>query len=150
MGFPGWVCQYQCPHPNTQVSTVSQSYFWPWCSRLVEAQNSNFSNILLSLYFFQCHVWMWEFDHKEGWAPKNWYFLIVVLEMTLESPLDRKIKPVNPKGNQPRLVTGRTDAETEVSIFWLMRCKELAHWKRPWCWEGLKAKGEECGRRWDY
>ena len=59
---------------------------------------------------------MWELDHKEGWAPKNWCFQTVVLEKTLESPLDRKIKPVNPKGNQPWLFIGRTDAEAEAPI----------------------------------
>ena len=62
---------------------------------------------------------MWELDHKEGWAPKNWCFQIVVLEKTLESPLDSKeIKPVNPKGNQPWLPTGRTDAKAEAPILW--------------------------------
>ena len=59
---------------------------------------------------------MWELDHKEGWAPKNWCFQTVVLEKTLESLLDRKIKPVNPKGNQPWLFVGRTDAEAEAPI----------------------------------
>ena len=59
---------------------------------------------------------MWELDHKEGWALKNWCFHIV-LEKTLESPLDSKeIEPVNPKGNQPWVFTGRTD--TEAPIFW--------------------------------
>ena len=61
---------------------------------------------------------MWEMDHKEGWAPKNWCFRIVVLEKTLESSLESKeIKPVNPKGNQPWLSIGRADAEAAV-IFW--------------------------------
>ena len=65
------------------------------------------------------HVRMWELDHKEGWAPKNWCFWTVVLEKTLESPLDcKKIKPVNPKGSQPWIFTGRTDAEAKVSILW--------------------------------
>ena len=64
------------------------------------------------------HVWMWELDHKEDWAPKNWCFHTVVLEKTLESPSDgREIKPVNPKGNQPRISIGRTDAEAEASNF---------------------------------
>ena len=62
-------------------------------------------------------LWMWELDHKEGWAPKNWCFW-TVLEKTLESPLDCKIKPVNPKGNQPWIFTGRTDAKGEGSILW--------------------------------
>jgi len=61
---------------------------------------------------------MWELDQKEGWVPKNWCFWTVVLEKTLESPLDsKKIKPVNPKGNQPRLFIGRTDAESEAPLF---------------------------------
>ena len=62
---------------------------------------------------------MWELDHKEGWAPKNWCFWTVVLEKTLESPLDCKdIQPVNPKGNQSWIFIGRTDAEAEAPIIW--------------------------------
>ena len=58
---------------------------------------------------------MWELDHKEGWVPKNWCFQIVVLEKTLDSPLDSKeIKPVNPKGNQPWIFIGRTDVEAPI------------------------------------
>ena len=65
------------------------------------------------------HVQMWELDHKDGWALKNWCFQIVVLEKTLESPLDSKeIKPVNPKGKQSWIVIGRTDAEAEALILW--------------------------------
>ena len=64
-------------------------------------------------------VWMWELDYKESWAPKNWHFWIMVLEKTLESPLDcKKIKPVNPKGDQSWTFIGRTDAEAEASILW--------------------------------
>ena len=60
-------------------------------------------------------VVMWELDHKEGWVPKNWCFQTVVLEKTLESPLEsQEIKPGNPKGNQPWICTGRTDAEAET------------------------------------
>ena len=63
---------------------------------------------------------MWELDHEEGWVLKNWWFLTVVLEKTLESPLESKeIKPVNPKGNQPWIFIGRTDAEAEAPIIWL-------------------------------
>ena len=62
---------------------------------------------------------MWELDHKEGRAPKNWCFRTVVLEKTLESPLDSKeIKSVHPKGNQLWLLIGRTDTEAEAPIFW--------------------------------
>ena len=67
--------------------------------------------------FSSSHVWVWELDHKEGWAPKNWYFWTVVLEKTVESPLDRKqIKLVNPKENQSWLFTGGTDAGAEAPI----------------------------------
>ena len=62
---------------------------------------------------------MWELEHKDGWSLKNWLFQTLVLEKTLESPLDcREIKPVNPKGNQSWIFTGRTDAEAEAPIFW--------------------------------
>ena len=66
--------------------------------------------------FSSSHVWMWELDHKEGWAPKNWCFWTVVLE-TLESPSDYKeIKPVNPKENQSWIFIGRTDSEAETPL----------------------------------
>ena len=69
--------------------------------------------------FSSGHVWMWELNYKESWALKNWCFLTVVLEKTLESPLDGKeIKPVHPKGNQSWIFTGRTDAEAETPILW--------------------------------
>ena len=62
---------------------------------------------------------MWEMDYKESWVPKNWWFWTVVLEKTLESPLNSKeIKPVDPKGNQPWIFIGRTDAEGEAPILW--------------------------------
>ena len=67
--------------------------------------------------FSSSHTWMWDLDHKEDWVPKNWYSWFVVLEKTLESPLDSKeIKPLNPKGNQLWIFIGRTDAE--VPILW--------------------------------
>ena len=69
--------------------------------------------------FSTSHVWMWELDHKESWVPKNWCFQTEVLEKTLESPLDsKKIKPVNPKENQPWIFIGRTDAEADTTILW--------------------------------
>ena len=62
---------------------------------------------------------MWELDHKEGWVPKNWYFQIVMLEKTHESPLDStEIKPVGPNGNKSWLFIGKTEAETEAPIIW--------------------------------
>ena len=69
--------------------------------------------------FSSSHVWMWDLDYKESWAPKNWSFWTVVLEKTLESPLDcKESKPVNPKGNQSWIFIGRIDAETEAPVFW--------------------------------
>ena len=69
--------------------------------------------------FPSSHVRMWELDHKESWALKNWCFWTVLLEKTLESPLDCKdIKPVHPKGNQSQIFIRRTDAEAEAPILW--------------------------------
>ena len=71
------------------------------------------------MVFSSSHVWMWDLNHKEGWALKNWCFWTVVLKRTLESPLDcKKIKPLNPKGNQSWIFIGRTDAEGETPILW--------------------------------
>ena len=65
--------------------------------------------------FSSGHVWMWKLDYKESWVLKNWYFRTVVLKKTLESPLDcKEIKLVNPKGNQPWIFIGRTDAEAPI------------------------------------
>ena len=90
------------------------------------------------LWLSRSHVWMWEWDHKEGWVPKNWCFWTVVLELTLESPLDSKeIKPVNPKGNQPWTFIGKTDAEDEAPILW-----------RPDANSWLTGKDPDAGKDW--
>ena len=69
--------------------------------------------------FSSSHVWMWELDYKESWAPKNWCFWTVVLAKTLENPLDsQEIQPVLPKGNQSWIFIGKTDAEAETPILW--------------------------------
>ena len=69
--------------------------------------------------FSSGHVWMWELGYKESWAPKNWCFWTVVLEKTLESPLDcKEIQPVHPKGDQSWVFIGRTDVEAETPILW--------------------------------
>ena len=79
--------------------------------------------------FSSSHVWMWELDHNDSWALKNRCFQ-TVLEKTLESPLDsKKTKPVNPKGNQFWIFTGRTDFKAEASVLWPPGAKS----KRPWC-----------------
>ena len=88
-------------------------------------------------WVMMCCVCMWELDCEESWAPKNWHFWTVVLEKTLESPLDcKEIPPVHSEGDQPWDFFGRNDAE-------------LTHWKRLWCWEGLGAGGEGDDRGWD-
>ena len=76
------------------------------------------------------HVIMWELDHKESWAPKNWCFWTVVLEKTLENSLDSKeIHPVHPKGDQSWIFTGRTDVEAETPILWPPDAKSWLIWK---------------------
>ena len=87
---------------------------------------------------------MWELDHKEGWAPKNWCFWIMVLERTLESPLDsKKIKLVNPEENQSWIFIGRTAAEAEASILWPPDVKSQLTGKDPNTGKdsGLEEKG---------
>ena len=85
-------------------------------------------------------VWMWELDHKESWAPKHWCFWTMVLEKTLEIPLDcKEIQPVHPKGNQSWILIGRTDIEAEAPILWPLDAKNWLLRKDPaWCWERLK------------
>ena len=82
--------------------------------------------------FSSSHVWMWELDHKESWVLENWCFWTVVLEKTLESPLDcKEIKPVNPKGDQSWMFIGRTYAEAETPILWPPDGKSWLIWKDP-------------------
>ena len=80
-------------------------------------------HIVKAMVFFSSHVWMRELDHKEGWAEKNWCFQTVVLEKTLKSPLDSK--EISPKGNQPWIFFGRTDAEAEAPI---LRPPDVKNW----------------------
>ena len=95
--------------------------------------------------FSSSHVWMWELDHKESWAPKNWCFWTVVLGKTLESPLDcKEIKPVTPKGNQSWIFIGRTDAEAEAPILWPSDAKNWLTRKDP---EVEKSKGRRSSGR---
>ena len=94
---------------------------------------------------------MWELDYKESWVPKNWCFWTVVLEKTLESPLDcKEVQPVHPKGD--RLVLGvhwRDWCWSWNSNTLATWCGELTHVRRPWCWERLRAGGEGDNRWWD-
>ena len=80
--------------------------------------------------FCSNHVWMWELDHKEGWALNNWCFWTVVLEKTLERPWDcKEIQPVNLKGSKSWIFIGRTDAEAETPILWPPDVKSCLIWK---------------------
>ena len=100
-------------HRPSLYATYSQSYGFP-------------------VVMWVSHVWMWKLDHKEGWAPKNWCFQVVVLKKILESPLDSKeIKPVNPKANQPWIFIGRTDAQAEASVLWPPDAKNWLTGKDP-------------------
>ena len=96
--------------------------------------------------FSSSHVWTWELDYKESWAPKNWCFWIVVLEKTLESPLDcKEIQPVHPKGISLQYSLEGLMLKLKLQYFGhLMR--RMTHLKRPWCWERWKAGGERDDR----
>ena len=101
-------------------------------------------------YGFSCsYVWMWELDYKESWALKNWCFWTMVLEKTLESPLDCKkfnqsiLKEISHGCSLDGLML---KLKLEYFAAW---CEDLTHLKRPWCWERLRAGGEGDGRGWD-
>ena len=82
--------------------------------------------------FSSGHVWMWELDYKGSWAPKNWCFCTVVLEKTLESPLDcKEIQPVHPKGEQSWVFIGRTDVEAETPMLQPPDVKSWLIWENP-------------------
>ena len=117
-------------------------------------QRHSFANKGLSSQsygFSSSHVWLWELDHKESWAPKNWCFWTVVLEKTLESPSGcKEIQPVSPKGNQSWIFIGRTDADTETPIFWPPDAKNWLIGKDPdavkdWRWEKGTTEDELVG-----
>ena len=94
--------------------------------------------------FHSSQVWMWQLDYKESWMPKNWCVWTVVLEKTLESPLDcKEIKPVSPKGNQFWMFIGRTDAEAETPTLWPLD----ANWLRTDSFEKTVMLGKIEGRK---
>ena len=103
-------------------------------------------HLVKSMVFFSSHVWMWELDYKESWALNNWCFWTVVLEKTLENPLNYKeIKPRKSIWNINRKNwCWRWNSKTLAT--W---CEELTLWKRLWCWERLKVGGEGDDRGWD-
>ena len=112
-----WKKSYDQPRQHIKMQ---RHYF---VNKGLSSQSSGFSS---------SHVWMWELEYKESRAPKNWCFWSVVLEKTLESPLDCKdIQPVTPKGNQSWVFIGRTDVEAETLILWPPDVKSWLIWKDP-------------------
>ena len=120
-----------CSPPGSSVYGIFQTRILEWGAiafsddkprQHIKKQRHYFTNKGLSSQsscFSFSHVWIWELDHKEGWAPRNLCFWTVVLEKTLESPLDcKEIQPVHPKGDQSWIFIGRTDAEAEAPILW--------------------------------
>ena len=121
----------------------------------IKKQRHYFANKGLSSQsygFTSGHVWMWELHYRESWVPKNWCFWMVVLEKTLESPVDSKeIQPVHPKGNQSWIFIGRTDAEAETPILWPPDVKNWLTGKDPdagkdWRWEEKGMREDEMVR----
>ena len=106
-----------------------------WPRQHIKKQRHYFSNkgpSNQSYGFSSSHVWTWELDYKESWVQKNWCFWTVVLEKTLESPLDcKEIQPVHSEGDQSWVFIGRTDAEAETLIIWPPHAKTWLIWKDP-------------------
>ena len=107
---------------------------WLYCNWQVKLYTSS-----QGYGFSSGHVWMWELDYEESWVLKNWSFWTVVLEKTLENPLDcKEIQPVHPRGDQSWVFIGRTDAEAETPILWPPHA-------RSW----LIGKDPDAGRGWE-
>ena len=129
-----------CSHEIKTLSSWKKSYDQP--RQHIKKQRHHFANkgLYSQTYgFSSSHAQMWELNHKESWAPKDWCFWNVMLEKTLECDLDNKeIKPVNPQGNQPWIFVGRTDAEAEAPILWPPDVKN-----------GLTGKIPDAGKDWE-
>ena len=138
LSFPQW--HLSKAYYNSTTKILTDTIHWLY---------SHFMYLFVHMYssygFSSSHVQMWELDHKKGWAPENWCLQTVVLEKTLENPLDcKEIKPVNPKRNQPWIFFGRTDAEAEAPTLWPPDVKSWLIGKYP---DAGKAWGlEEKGR----
>ena len=121
--------------------------------QLIKKQRHYFANkgpSCQSYGFSSSHVWMSELDHKESWAPKNWYFWTAVLEKTLKSPLDSKeIQPGHPKRKSVLNIHWKDWCWSWNSKTLATWCEELTHLKKSWCWERLKVGGEGDNRGWD-
>ena len=139
--------QYNSTYPPFPYTSLLITSVVSGLSVILKKQTHYFANkgpCSQSYGFSHSHVWMWELDHKKSWAPKNWCFWTVVLQKTLESPLDsNEIQPVHPKGNQSWKFIGRTDAEGETPKLWPPDVKSWLIWKdldagKDW---GQKEKG---------
>ena len=120
-----------CSHKIERCLLLGRSYDPP--RQHIKKQRHHFTNkdpSCQSYDFSSSHVWMWESYYKESWVLKSWCFWTVVLEKTLENPLDcKKIQPVHPKSNQSWIFIGRTDAEDETPILWPPDAKNWLTWK---------------------
>ena len=125
-----------------EACSLEEKLWPPW--QHIQKQRHYFVNkgpCSQSYGFSSSHIWMWEMDYKESWEPKNWCFWTVVLEKTLESPLDcKEIQPVYPKRNQSRLFIGRTDVEAETPILWPPNSRNWLIGKDP---DAGKDRGQE-------
>ena len=117
MMFAPWKESYDQPRQNIK----KQGHYF--VNKGLSSQGHGFSS---------SHVWMWELDYKESWVLKNWCFWTVVLEKTLESPMDYKeIQPIHPKGNWSWVFIGRADVEAETPVLWPPDAKSWLIWKDP-------------------
>ena len=127
------------PWNSKRLAPWKKSYDQP--RQHIKMQRHYFANKGLgsqSYGFSSGHVWMWQLDYKESWVPKNWCFWTVVLEKTLESPLDcKEIQPVHPQGDQSWVFIGRTNVEAETPILWPPHAKS-----------GLVGKDPDAGKDW--
>ena len=127
--------------PTGMMNQIRQTTHGPWKKNYdqhrehIKKQRYYFANkgpSSRSYGFSSRHIWMWELDYKENWVPKNWCFWTVVLEKTVESPLDcKEIQSVSSKGNQSWIFIGRIDAEAETPILWPPDVKNWLIWKDP-------------------
>ena len=128
--------QWQTLNQNCGLQNHCRWWLQPWNQKVLASWEKSYDKLIQHIkkqrYYFankgpssqsygfsSSHVWMWELDRKEGWGPKNWWFWTVVLEKTLENPLDcKEIKPVNAKGNQSWMFIGRTGSEAKAPVLW--------------------------------
>ena len=140
-----------CSHEIKRLAPWKKSYEKP--RQCIKKQRHYFADkgpCSQGYGFSSSHVWMWELDYKESWAKKNWCFWTVVLEKTLESPLDcKEIQPVHPKGNLSWIFIGRTYTEAEVPILWPPDAKNWLIEKGPDAGKDWNAGGKGDDRGWD-